>query len=118
MRFRKYPKGIPTISMDGKPEDHRRYRRKKSSDIPDTYEHVVGLLPVLLKTPRVVVTQTIPPASVERAADNFRHLRELGFTRFNLLPGTIYLWREPQLVALRTQFQMIAGMIRTALGKR
>ena len=114
MRFRKYPKGILTISMDGKPEDHRRYRRKKSSDIPDTYEHVVGLLPVLRKTPRVVVTQTIPPASVERAADNFRHLRELGFTRFNLLPGYYLPWREPQLVALRTQFQMIAGMIRTA----
>ncbi len=112
--FRDYPKGILTISMDGKPDDHRRYRRTKDEEIPDTYEHVVGLLPVLQNTPRVVITQTIPPASVSRAAENFQHLRELGFRRFNVLPGYYLPWRQHQLTALRDQFQAISDNIRTS----
>jgi hypothetical protein len=112
--FQQYPKGILTISLDGKPEDHRRYRRAVDSSIPDTYDHVVSLLPILVKTPRVVVTQTIPPASVTRAASNFAHLRSLGFWRFNLLPGYYLPWRDHQLVALREQFDLIGTEIRSA----
>jgi hypothetical protein len=112
--FRRYPKGILTISMDGKPEDHRRYRRAKDSQVPDTYAHVVSLLPTILETPRVVVTQTIPPASVSRAFANFQHLRSLGFWRFNLLPGYYLPWREHQLSALREAFDQISGSIRSS----
>jgi hypothetical protein len=115
--FRAFPKGILTISMDGKPEDHRRYRRAKDASVPDTYEHVVSLLPILHKTPRVVVTQTIPPASVSRAHENFQHLRNMGFSRFNLLPGYYLPWQEHQLLALREQFDRIGDTIRDAWEK-
>jgi len=115
--FRGFPKGILTISLDGKPEDHRRYRRAKDSSVPDTYEHVLSLLPSLLETPRVVVTQTIPPASVSRAYENFEHLRGLGFWRFNLLPGYYLPWREHQLLALSEAFDQIGDAIRGAWKK-
>jgi hypothetical protein len=115
--FRTYPKGILTISMDGKPDDHRRYRRAKDSSVPDTYAHVVSLLPTLLETPRVVVTQTIPPASVSRAFENFQHLRDLGFWRFNLLPGYFLPWREHQLAALHEAFEQIGDSIRSSWEK-
>ena len=67
--------------MDGVPDAHRRNRRALEG-VADAYDHIVGLLPRLLKIPRVVVTQTIPPSTAHRAHENFLHLRELGFWRF------------------------------------
>lgn len=112
--LRAYPKGILTISMDGAPEDHRRLRRAVSPDIPDTYRHVVGLIPQLQRTPRVVLTQTIAPATAKRGRENFRHLVNLGFSRFNLLPGYFIPWREDQLQHLATAFDGIADELRAA----
>lgn len=108
---RRSPKLILTLSMDGQPEDHRRHRRALEG-VPDAYDRVMGLLPELLRTPRLVLTQTIPPATSERAAENFRHLVGLGFTRFNLLPGYYLPWREHQLQALREGFAEIADIYR------
>ncbi|MBO85284.1 MAG: hypothetical protein CL927_07990, partial [Deltaproteobacteria bacterium] len=112
--LRDYPKGILTISMDGAPSDHRRLRRSPSPDVPDAYDHVVALLPQLLRTPRVVVTQTIAPATAVRGLDNFRHLLGLGFKRFNLLPGYFLPWRPQQLAALERAFQGIGDELRAA----
>jgi sulfatase maturation enzyme AslB (radical SAM superfamily) len=99
-----YPKGILTISMDGTPEDHRRHRRAVHEDVPDTYDHLMHLRPQLLKMPRVVITQTIAPATAYRAAENFQHLLDLGFWRFNFLPGYYIPWRDNQLEALQRGF--------------
>ena len=112
--LRAYPKGILTISMDGAPADHRRLRRAISEGIPDAYSHVVGLIPELQRTPRVVITQTIAPATAKRGLENFRHLVNLGFSRFNLLPGYFIPWRAEQLAHLATAFDGIADDFRAA----
>ena len=109
--LRAYPKGVLTISMDGLPDDHRRLRRALPQ-AGDSYDHVVGLLPKLRAVPRVVVTQTIAPATAKRAHQNFRHLRDLGFWRFNFLPGYYIPWKEEQLVQLRAAFDAIASDVR------
>jgi len=108
-RLREYPKAVLTISLDGRPEDNRRFRKGVSSDTPDAYAHLMSLLPELLSTPRVVVTQTIAPASAERAAENFEHLLNLGIWRFNLLPGYFIPWRSGQLEALAESFDVMAS---------
>jgi len=106
-RVRGEPKLLLVISMDGRPEDHRRFRRGA-----ETYDHVVALLPELLATPRVVVTMVIPPATAAHAEANFLHLHGLGFRRFNFLPGYYLPWRRHQLDALEAGFDTIAGHIR------
>jgi len=106
------PKAILTVSLDGTPADHRRYR-KALPGVADAYEHLMGLLPALRATPRVVITQTIPPASAGRFAANFEHLRSLGLTRFNLLPGYFLPWRADQLAALRRGFEAVAEHVRS-----
>jgi hypothetical protein len=107
------PKLILTLSMDGRPQDHRRFRRALG-DTPDAYEHLMSLLPELLATPRLVVTMTIPPASAEAVLVNFQHLRGLGFRRFNLLPGYYLPWRAEQLSALREGFHQIGDEVLAA----
>jgi len=109
--LRDYPKGILTLSMDGLPEDHRRHRRAVGNDVPDTYDHLMKLLPDLLATPRVVVTQTIPPATAVRMMENFEHLMDLGFRRFNFLPGYYLPWRPEQLDALSASLESVAQRI-------
>jgi pyruvate-formate lyase-activating enzyme len=106
-----YPKAILTISMDGRPDDHRRHRRATSTDVPDTYDHIIDLLPRLLNTPRVVITQTIPPAGAQHMVDNFDHLQDLGFWRFNFLPGYYLPWRPHQLAHLQQGFAEIASKL-------
>ena len=80
--LQEYPKAILTISMDGLAENHRKMRRSLE-DVPDSYTHVVSLLPELLRVPRLVITQTIAPSMARNGFLNFQHLRELGFNRFN-----------------------------------
>lgn len=108
-----YPKGILTLSMDGAPADHRGLRRALPG-IPDAYDHVVSLLDDLHATPRVVVTQTIAPNTAKRAADNFDHLRSLGFWRFNLLPGYYIPWKADQLDHLEEGLAAIGDRYRAA----
>ncbi len=105
-----YPKAILTLSLDGRAADNRRHRRALAQ-VGDAYDHVVGLLPKLLRVPRVVVTQTIAPSLAGAAADNFAHLLELGFWRFNFLPGYFIRWRSSQLEALRQSFATIAALV-------
>lgn len=107
------PRAVLTISLDGDPADHRRLRRGLPG-VPDTYARVVELLPTLHRTPRVVVTQTIAPATAKHCERNFAHLQELGFLRFNLLPGYYLPWRDDQLVALRAGFEGIGDRFRGA----
>ncbi len=102
------PKTILTLSLDGRPEDHRRLRRALPQ-VPDVYDHVQTLLPRLLRLPRLVVTQTIAPSTAHAAHDNFAHLMALGFRRFNLLPGYYLKWKREQLLALRRGFTDIAA---------
>jgi MoaA/NifB/PqqE/SkfB family radical SAM enzyme len=111
--LRDYPKAVLTISLDGVPEDNRLFRRALPG-IGDAYDHVISLLPELLRTPRVVITQTIPPKTAGHAATNFAHLRSLGFWRFNLLPGYYIPWKEPQIEALARGFDGIEAQIRDA----
>ncbi|MBK7151565.1 MAG: radical SAM protein [Sandaracinaceae bacterium] len=111
-----YPKGVLTISMDGLPEDHRRLRRALPQ-AGDSYAHVVSLMPALRRVPRVVVTQTIAPSTAKRAHQNFRHLRELGFWRFNFLPGYYIPWKTEQLLHLRAAFDSIGQDVREAWAK-
>ncbi|MBT3220698.1 MAG: hypothetical protein HN348_16550, partial [Proteobacteria bacterium] len=94
------------ISLDGGPEYMRKYRRSPKGTV-DPYDHLMALLPELMATPRVVVSQTIAPSGANEAASNFEHLRSLGFWRFNLLPGYFLPWRRQQLVALRQSFAAI-----------
>ncbi len=109
-RFRSSSKTVLTLSLDGAPEDHRRLRRGLPG-VPDAYDHVLGLLAELLTTPRVVITQTIAPSTAKSAVENFRHLRSLGFWRFNLLPGYFLPWSEEQLEHLRASFAGIEEVI-------
>lgn len=111
--FQHYPKGILTVSLDGAPADHRRLRRALPG-VPDAYSHLLSILPTLLQTPRVVVTQTIAPATAARAAENFRHLCALGFQRLNLLPGYYLPWRAAQVLALRQGFAEIRAELERA----
>jgi MoaA/NifB/PqqE/SkfB family radical SAM enzyme len=108
--LRTQSKAILTVSLDGEPADNRRFRHALPG-VPDAYDHVIGLLPRLLALPRLVVTQTIPPASAGRASANFRHLRALGFHRFNLLPGYYLPWRDDQLAELRRELGLIHDFV-------
>jgi sulfatase maturation enzyme AslB (radical SAM superfamily) len=101
---------ILTLSLDGQPEDHRKLRRALPQ-VPDAYDHVRAMLPAILRAPRVVVTQTIAPATAARAAENFEHLLSLGFRRFNFLPGYYLPWSDAQLAALERGFAQIAERI-------
>lgn len=98
------------ISMDGRPEDHRRHRRSLPQ-VGDTYDRVKALAPRLSRMARVVVTQTIPPATAGSAAENFEHLLGLGFRRFNFLPGYYLPWTDAQLAALEASFGEMARRI-------
>lgn len=106
----KSPKTILQISMDGRPDDHRRHRRSLPM-VADTYDRLVALAPKLVRMPRVVVTQTIAPATAARAAENFEHLVSLGFRRFNFLPGYYIPWTDEQLAALDRSFAAMAASI-------
>jgi len=108
--LRGYPKAVLTISMDGAPADHRNHRRALG-DVPDAYDHVISLLPELRTVPRVVVTQTIPPSTAARAAENFEHLLGLGFWRFNFLPGYYIRWQADRVRELRASFAAIRERI-------
>ena len=112
-RMKALPKGILTLSMDGAPADHRRLWLALPG-IPDAYYHVLSLLPQLRVAPRLVLTQTIAPATAARAAENFSHLRGLGFRRFNLLPGYYIPWKQAQLADLKAGLQAIAAQYRAA----
>jgi len=107
----RHEKLILTVSMDGRPEDHRRLRKGRGS-VPDAYDHLVGLLPHLLALPRFVVTQTIAPSTAAQAAANFAHLVGLGIRRFNLLPGYYLPWKADQLDALDRGFAEIGAAFR------
>jgi len=106
-----YPKGILTISMDGTPKDHRAQRRANDPSVPDSYAHLMDIQGALLKTPRVVITQTIAPSTAVRAAENLNHLMGLGFWRFNFLPGYYIPCRSHQLSALEQSFGEMADLI-------
>ncbi len=105
-RLAAHPKAVLQISIDGGPEVHRRFRRGLPG-VPDSYAHLMELLPRLLQQPRLIITQTIAPAAASVAADSFAHLLDLGFRRFNLLPGYFLAWSEPQLADLRAAFGAI-----------
>ena len=105
------PKAVLTLSIDGRPEDHRRFRTPLEG-VPDAYDHLLSLRPALLATPRVVVTQTIPPATARNMLANFEHLTSLGFWRFNFLPGYYIPWTPRQLGALQEGFLGVAAQIR------
>jgi organic radical activating enzyme len=104
-------KVVIALSMDGRPDDHRRFRRSLP-DVIDSYDHIVGLLPEVAEAARVVVTQVIPPATAAQAARNFEHLLSLGFWRFKFLPAFYVRWRDDQIAALRTSFREMAATVR------
>ena len=109
--LKEYPKGILTISLDGRPEDHRAERVAVNSAVPDAYDHVVSLKDRLLRTPRVVITQTIAPERAVNADANLAHLLELGFWRFNFLPGYYIPWTIEQVDDLEQAFQQMSERI-------
>lgn len=110
-RLRANRKAVLTVSMDGRPEAHRRFRRALPGEA-DSYDQVVSLLPELARAPRVVITQTVAPASAGDVVENLEHLLELGFRRFNLLPGYYLPWRDEQLAALEASFTAVGALVR------
>ncbi len=94
------PKLVLTLSLDGRPEDHDRFRRLRTTG-EGSYAPATALLPQLVDLPRVVITQTIAPQTAARADDNLAHLLTLGFRRFNLLPVYYRPWTADQITALR-----------------
>jgi hypothetical protein len=100
-----------TISLDGKPEDHRGSRRVLPGE-PDALASIDRLLPHLLRYPRFTATQVIAPELAERAVDNFRYLLSRGVRRFNLLPASWVVWSREQLEALRAGLAGIAELVR------
>lgn len=109
-RIRSCEKLVVAVSLDGTPEDNRRFRRQLVDD--DAYDHVAALAARLARLPRVVVTEVIPPATASRAHINFQHLLSLGFRRLKLLPAYYVPWSETQLASLRAGFEEIAGSVR------
>jgi hypothetical protein len=105
-RVRETPKLVLTISMDGTPQAHKRFRRTLPG-VAEPYDKVLSLLPEILRTPRVVITQTIPPALADQVDENLAHLVGLGLTRFNLLPGYYLPWRPEQREALDRGFDAV-----------
>ncbi|MBO6937749.1 MAG: radical SAM protein [Deltaproteobacteria bacterium] len=111
-RLAAHPKLVLTLSMDGRPDDHRRLRRALPVEgTTDAYAHLVALMPKLRRMRRVVVTQTIAPATAAATFENFSHLRELGWWRFNFLPGYYLPWSDDQLGALEHGFRTIGDAI-------
>ena len=109
-RLAKHKKLILTLSMDGKEEDHDRMRRALPN-VQRSYTHILSLLDELQRMPRLVVTQTIAPATAKRAFSNFEHLYQLGFRKFNFLPGYYIPWKPAQLAYLKGNFKKIASFI-------
>lgn len=107
--LRAHPSVTLTISLDGAPRDHNGLRRGA-----DSHTAVLQWREELQTLPRMVVTQTIAPSTAGRAAENFRYLRGLGFTRFNLLPGYYLPWTAAQLDALDQSFRAIEAEITAA----
>ena len=101
---------ILTLSIDGQAEDHNKMRRAIEGQ-SRSYEHVMSLKRSLLSLKRLVVTQTIAPATADRAYKNFMHLYVEGFRKFNFLPGYYIPWREEQLIALEVNFKQITDFI-------
>jgi hypothetical protein len=108
-------KVVVALSIDGRPEDHRRFRRSLP-DVEDSYDHILGLMPQVTTAPRIVVTQVIPPATAAAAAENVQHVLSLGFWRFKFLPAFYVPWRDDQLAALRRSFEQIAAVVRERWG--
>ena len=108
--IKRQKKLILTISIDGTAKDHNRMRRSLMGT-SSSYEHVMSLRKSLLNLPRLVITQTIAPATASRAYKNFLHLYEQGFRKFNFLPGFYIPWRGVQLEYLKENFQQIADEI-------
>ena len=84
--------------------------QKPAWGVADAYDHIVGLLPRLLKIPRVVVTQTIPPSTAHRAHENFLHLRELD-SGAQFPARVLYSWKDRQIEALAGGFDAISKTI-------
>ena len=105
-----HPKVILTISLDGAPQHHRKLR-PSIVDGEDSYTKIQQLLPLLHRVPRLVITQTIAPSTAKYAYENFLHIVDLGFKKFNFLPGYFIPWNEKQLSELRKGFSNIARYI-------
>ncbi len=117
-------KVVLAISLDGRRADHRRHRLAGAAidgaarlAQSDAYDHLMGLWPKLLTTPRLVVNQTIAPDTAASAARNFEHLLSLGLTRFNFLPCYYLSWRSDQLEALRIGLGAIGVAIKFRWGR-
>jgi hypothetical protein len=111
-KLRDHPQAVVLLSLDGRPEDHRRHRRGPSG-AADAYDHVLSLLDELCQLPRLIVTQTIAPDTAAAAADNFQHLLSLGLRRFKFLPVYYRTWTAAQLEALRDGLAAVAATIRS-----
>ena len=84
---------ILTLSMDGLARDHRRMRRPlaESKETVDSYHHIRSLLPELLRVPRLVITQTIAPATARNAVENFGAFAGIGLSAVQFFfPGILF----------------------------
>jgi len=108
-----HPKAVLLLSLDGRPEDHRRHRRpRKKGAARDCYDHLMTLRERLAGLPRLIVTQTIAPAAAADLPANFEHLCSLGFVRLNFLPVYFTVWEPAELSALRAGLGAVAARIR------
>ena len=107
-----HEKALLQLSLDGPLEVHARRRPLVARDAD--WSRLFDQLPAIAAAPRTVVTLTIPPDEAARAADHFAALLDLGFRRFNLLPGYLLPWSGPQLIGLRTSLTRIAHALRAA----
>jgi hypothetical protein len=109
--FLGHHKALVFVSLDGRPEHHRRHRVPLEEG-EDSYDWLMPLLPALTTARRLVVTQTVAPATAAMADDNFGHLLSMGFTRFKLLPVYYRRWLPDEIDALRRSLSAIGERIR------
>ena len=88
--LRSYPKGILTISLDGRPEDHRAERIAVNSAVPDAYDHVMSIKSLLLKTPRDAFWEAFSILVLSRGAQDLKIEAFFGDLLFERLFNTSF----------------------------
>lgn len=69
----------------------------------------------LLELPDIGVNVTITPNNVEQFSSKFLVLFNLGFKKFNFLPGYFLKWEKSKIDILKFEFKIVANLIRNII---
>ncbi len=102
------------VSIDGPREVHDRHRRRP--DGQSSYQLIADKIPMMRKyQPWLGARLTVHPDTVERLAESFSHLVELGFSQFLIGPATGIAWPDGALDGYRDLMIEIARRLRSLL---